>query len=58
MAQAALFTGVIGAAVAQTGVTLFGVIDTGVETLNNAPDAAGNAGRRSHLNSGNLWGSR
>lgn len=47
-----------GGACAETSVTLFGVIDTGLETLNNAPDANGNASRRSHLNSGNLWGSR
>ena len=47
-----------GGACAETGVTLFGVIDTGMEVVNNAPDANGNASRRSHLNSGNLWGSR
>ncbi|MGB7196251.1 MAG: porin [Collimonas pratensis] len=47
-----------GGAAAETGVTLFGVIDTGLEVLNNTPDANGNASRRSHLNSGNLWGSR
>lgn len=52
---AALLT---GGACAETGVTLFGVIDTGLEVLNNAPDANGNPSRRSHLNSGNLWGSR
>ncbi|MDB5767928.1 MAG: hypothetical protein JWQ61_2742 [Collimonas fungivorans] len=47
-----------GSACAQTGLTIFGVIDSGIEMVNNAPDANGNASRRIHHNSGNLWGSR
>ncbi|GAC1324534.1 MAG: porin [Collimonas sp.] len=57
---AAMAAMLAGGAYAQSGVTIFGVIDTGVEILNNAPDGNGNgsAGRLAHLKSGNLWGSR
>ena len=44
-----------GNAVAQTNVTVYGIVDAGVEIINNA-NAAGNSNTR--LSSGNLSGSR
>ncbi|WP_211451069.1 porin [Collimonas antrihumi] len=55
---AAMAATLAGGAHAQSGVTVFGVIDTGIEVVDNAPDANGNAASLAHLKSGNLWGSR
>ncbi len=55
---AAMASMLAGGAHAQSGVIIFGVIDTGIEVVNNAPDANGNAASLAHLKSGNLWGSR
>jgi predicted porin len=47
-----------GSACAQTNVTLYGAIDSGVEIVNNAPDANGKPSLRSSLKPGSLWASR
>ncbi len=49
-----------GAAFAQTssGVTLYGIVDAGVEIINNTPATGSAGGTVTRLNSGNLSGSR
>ena len=43
---------------AQSSVTVYGLVDSGIEIINNAPDAAKKPVSLSRLDSGNLYGSR
>ncbi|ALD93354.1 outer membrane protein (porin) [Cupriavidus gilardii CR3] len=50
-------TAASGAASAQTNVTLYGIVDAGIEVISNAPSAGG-GDTAVRMNSGNLSGSR
>lgn len=47
-----------GAALAQSNVTLYGIVDAGVEVISNVPAGSTSGGTAVRMNSGNLSGSR
>lgn len=47
-----------GSAAAQSNVTVYGIVDAGVEVINSSAAVAGGGGTTSRLSSGNLSGSR